>query len=276
MILTEATPFKGSEHDLLDYNPATSYISAAKTTNTGYIDYDVKNDFNFNQSFMAAFFLNTHNYTNDLGFQIWRSNDYNNWGSVIYTDTLVRSTYSFPLLLCDLSGLSVPVPYMRYWKYYCWNNYSQTIDLAMIMLGRIWDLAPRWDWGSPEGTGYRNLGTTTFSGRKTIRLGNENGLFVADRSYEYISTTDMDKIRGAWDDTKGGAYPMVITDDIPSSGWNAHSATCNSSTSRLVRFNHEPDSNGLVRLGEVQVQNGLWNVTIHLAEVAWPGNGIIE
>jgi len=271
IINAPATVFSGSIHNLLDYNPDTSCINQVKTANTGQIEFDANNDYTAAVTFFAAFYRNTHKYTADLGLNVYRSNDFNNFGTAVFYYGLIRGTYCFPLVIADLTGISMA----RYWKWNSWNNYGQTIEMSMVMLGRYHDVSTRWNWESPDGDGYRNLGLTSFSGQKSIRLGNDNGIFAADRSYEYIGDTDMAAIRAAWADTRGGTYPMIITDDIPASGWNPSSGLVNARTSRLVRFNHPQDGDGLSRLGEVQVQYGLWNVALHLMEVPWYGEGQI-
>lgn len=261
---------RGSQHNFLDYNPDTVYIGTITSICGGQLDVDVRNDYDFGVTFFAMFARNTHNYNYTIRLQVWRSNDYNNWGSAVAYFSL-DDTYYYPLIIRDLAGVSMA----KYWRWDLFSNNGEIVEGSMVMVGRYYDVSVRWNWGSPAGQAFLNHGIRTYSGRQNVSLGPDDGIFKAVRIYEGISDSDMNAIRAAWADTKGGAYPMIITDDIPAPGWNPNSAIANSRTSRLVRFNHPLDENGDVTLGEIQIQNGIWNVVLYLAEVPWEGEGEI-
>jgi len=272
VINAPSSQYKGSPYNVLDYNPDSTYIATNKPICGLQFDFDASNDYASSVvvTFAAAFARNTHGYSYPLRFQIWRSNDYNSWGSAVGYLANITDAYYFPLVIEDLA-----VSMARYWKIDLWSDNGETVECGGLMLGRYHDLDVRWNWGSPQGDGYFNHGLTNFSGRQSIRIGNDNGVFTAERHYEYLTTTQMNAIRAAWADTRGGAYPMIITDDLPSSTWSATNPNANARNSYLARFNHPADADGKKRLGEVEVQSGLWNVTLYLSEVPWAGEGEI-
>lgn len=272
VIFPDAHPISGSSHNMLDYNPDTIFVGSNKSVCNCKIDIDTQNKFNFGINWAGAFIRNGSHFTSgDRRFILHGSNDYNNWGSSLVYDYEFDYRKNFPLMIHQLSSSYSH----RYW----WVEVYLVpfmVEGAMFMLGVYRDVGVRWNWQSPIGSAQYFDMVQTFGGRYLTRVGNDQTITAWQRHYEMISDADMTAIREMFRHCRGGAYPMVMTDDIPASGWDPNSWSCNSKTSKLVRLIPIRDEYNRAVLGEVEVAKGLWNVTLTLIEEVWTGEGYLS
>lgn len=142
----------------------------------------------------------------------------------------------------------------RYYQFE-FTNLPAAIDLGMIFIGGKRNLEVRWNWDAIETTLMPAIQTRLPGGRILSRGLTQKGYKRFIRRYELISDTDINVIRAVWNEAKGPHVPFILTDngDDPEDGW-------------LVRFAQET-------LGEVEVANGLWNVTLRMDEVPYIPDG---
>ena len=262
----------GSAHNLLDYNPDSNCIYYSNPWMLAtLIDIDTQDNYDMTFNSVMFFIRNGASFTTAKSLKVSCSPGDGSWleivGSAGYNK--ISAANSYPLVLWEFGGsLSYPLWYLEL------SKPSETIEGGMLWVGRHHDLTVRWNWGSPVDQGYYNQCTASRDGRILVE-GGGNGAAVYQRHYEGLNNAQIAAIQAAWDDTMGGRYPMVITDDIPASGWNNNGGTANARTSKLVRFRHPPDGEGNVKLGAVEVQCGLWNVILYLQELPWTGEGLL-
>jgi len=263
---------EGSYHNLMDSNPDTRAIGAAAWDLATQIYVDSLNNNNRAYNWIGFFIRNYDTYGGGLSLTVYGTNSPPNWGgSIIYETATISSDKHFPLII---RALSQSYEY-RYWKFDLFRS-GEIIEGGLFFIGRYYDLTPRWNWDSADTPGFFLDVARSFGGRVHTNLAGNYSHRQIVRTYENISTADVTILRNIWEDTKGGTYPMLITDDIPSTGWSHASSVANSKTSKLVRFNHQPDGDGRVTLGETETQSGLWNVTLYMEELPWTGTGVLE
>lgn len=263
------TPLAGSIHNLLDYNPDTLYIAPDQYKNEVWLETDTQDNQTMAMNWGGFFLRNGSDLTggNNVTLIIQKSDAFPANTELTQRNDL-QST-CFPLVMHQFAPTVAKYWYLQLYQ----RQLNKYLVTSMAMVGRYYDLTARWNWESPRGQGYYNDIRMTFGGHYSARIGSEGGVFIEKRTYESLTDAQIEVIKSAWRDTRGGAYPMIITDDIPASGWNPYDTTVNPKSSRLVRFKHPVNAEGEVELGEVEIQNGLWNVILYLTEIPWTGEG---
>ena len=271
-VINVVATYAGSAHNLLDYSPDSNciyYPNAYRLLTL--FDLDTLDNNNIAPNSVMFFIRNGASFTTAKDLKVSVSPGDGSWLEIVGSGgyNKISAANSYPLVLWDIGTL---LPY-RYWAIEL-SKPGESIEGGMIWVGRFYNLTARWNWGSPTDQGYYNQFAASRDGRILVE-GGGNGAAVYQRHYEGLNDNQIAAIQGAWDTTMGGRYPMVITDDIPASGWYNSGGTANARTSRLVRFRHPPDGEGNVKLGAVEVQCGLWNVILYLQELPWTGEGLL-
>lgn len=266
----DPTPTAGSRLNMLDYNPDTIYIGSNATNVELEIEHDPPDGIMPGCNCAVAFMRNPSQFppSGDRRFIVKSSDDFNNYDIRIH-HTSMYNTVNLPLILREFDDTY----HHKYYWVQVWNNAAPYIaNGGLCFVGRTHDVAVRWNWGTPDATAYYGSTFKLFGGKSYARLGNNLPIKTMVRQYTNLNETDMNAIRAAWNDVRGNTYPFVITDDIPSPGWNNNGdPIANGANSKLVKFSQPPDNSGAPSLGEIEVDFQLWNVTLFLSEVPWTG-----
>ncbi len=156
----------------------------------------------------------------------------------------------------------------RYWRFR-FTNMSVAPQVAMVMLGTLYDIESRWNWGStPAGNATADSvrhGITHFndtvelqSGEKLVTTLRSQGAEKITRTWELINKTDYDNIVAAFDACRGSFTPfLMVQDDYQSSG-----------RQRLMRFSVD-SLDGLTAEPAYQ----LYNVTLPMEQLPFINDG---